>query len=375
MNPRERYLESLLFGHPDHVPLAPGGPRESTLKAWHQQGLPEDIHHLDALSEMLGVPREAFDTTISVPQCLRMTPTFEEKVLAHKDGHYIVRDWMGAITEISDTYDFTYIRSAKDFVTRKWHRFPVQNRDDWEDMAWRFNASDEARFPEGFWARCRELERSGKAIIISVSGPFWQMREWMGMENLCIMMAEQPDFVTEMAEFWRRFTLEVLETVFQRVRVDALMPSEDMAYKGHSMISPDMARRFLQPTYQDWHRLARSYDCPLLDMDSDGYIGELIPIWIESGFNCCNPIEIAAGNDLLTFRGWFGTRMAYHGGVDKRAIAAGGQAMRDQVMHAVPQLISEGGYIPRCDHGVPPDISWPNFIEYTRLLAELTGWL
>jgi len=110
-------------------------------------------------------------------------------------------------------------------------------------------------------------------------------------------------------------------------------------------------------------------------MDSDGYIGELIPLWIESGFNCCNPIEIAAGNDLLTFRGWFGTRMAYHGGVDKRAIAAGGQTMRDEVMHAVPQLIEEGGYIPGCDHGVPPDISWPDFVEYTRLLAELTGWL
>jgi hypothetical protein len=24
---------------------------------------------------------------------------------------------------------------------------------------------------------------------------------------------------------------------------------------------------------------------------------------------------------------------------------------------------------------VPPDISWPDFVEYTRLLAELTGWL
>ena len=55
-----------------------------------------------------------------------MIPTFEEKVLEHKDGHYIVQDWMGAITEISDEFDYTYIRSAKDFVTRKWHRFPVQ---------------------------------------------------------------------------------------------------------------------------------------------------------------------------------------------------------------------------------------------------------
>ncbi|OQA30800.1 MAG: Adenylate cyclase 1 [Betaproteobacteria bacterium ADurb.Bin341] len=49
-----------------------------------------------------------------------MIPTFEEKVLEHKNGHYIVQDWMGAVTEISDKYDYTYIRNAIDFVTRRW---------------------------------------------------------------------------------------------------------------------------------------------------------------------------------------------------------------------------------------------------------------
>ena len=69
-----------------------------------------------------------------------MIPTFQEKVLAHRDGHYIVQDWMGAITEISDTYDYTYIRAAKDFVTRKWHRFPVVSREDWEKkIRWRYD--------------------------------------------------------------------------------------------------------------------------------------------------------------------------------------------------------------------------------------------
>lgn len=49
----------------------------------------------------------------------KMRPTFEEKVLSHQNGHYIVRDWMGAVMEISDRFDYTYIRTAKDFVTRK----------------------------------------------------------------------------------------------------------------------------------------------------------------------------------------------------------------------------------------------------------------
>ena len=43
----------------------------------------------------------------------RMIPTFGEKVLEHRDGHYVVQDWMGNITEISGEYDFTYIRSPQ----------------------------------------------------------------------------------------------------------------------------------------------------------------------------------------------------------------------------------------------------------------------
>ena len=62
-------------------------------------------------------------------------------------------------------------------------------------------------------------------------------------------------------------------------------------------------------------------------------------------------------------------------GIDKRAIAAGGETMRGELLRVIPPLLEEGGYIPGCDHGVPPDISWPNFVDYARLLAELTGWV
>ena len=64
MNPRERYLETLRFGHPDHVPLQPGGPRESTLAVWHTQGLPEDANWVDVMAAEIGVPSEAFDLLV-----------------------------------------------------------------------------------------------------------------------------------------------------------------------------------------------------------------------------------------------------------------------------------------------------------------------
>ena len=374
MTPRERYRETLLFGRPDKVPFAPGGPRESTLAAWHQQGLPEGRNYMQALYEILGITPEQTMPQVSPGVSFQMIPTFEEKVLQHRDGHYIVQDWMGAITEISDRYDYTYIRAAKDFVTRKWHRFPVQNRADWERMKERFDPHAPGRFPEGFGERCARLRERDYVAVVHFNGPFWQMREWCGFEGLCIFMAEDPEFVDEMSAFWAEFVSATMAPILERVQLDAVGISEDKAYKAHSMISPAMVRRFLTPAYERWVPEVRASGCPIIDMDSDGHIGELIPLWIEAGINCCDPIEVAAGNDIMEYRSRFGHSIAYRGGIDKRAIAKGGEVMRGEVARVAP-VVKDGGYIPGCDHGVPPDISWPKFIEYARLLAELTGWL
>jgi uroporphyrinogen decarboxylase len=149
--------------------------------------------------------------------------------------------------------------------------------------------------------------------------------------------------------------------------------SEDMAYKQHSMISPAQVREFLLPTYKRWGEIVRRAGCPIYGVDSDGFLGELIPIWIEAGMNECDPMEVAAGNDLVELRREYGTRMAYRGGVDKRAMAKGGRVIEEEMRRLEP-VIRDGGYIPGCDHGVPSDVSWESYVYYVRLLAEATGW-
>ena len=374
MTPRDRFIAALTFGEPDRVPLTPGGPRESTLAAWRQQGLPEGVNYYAALLEALGIEPEKTQPPVSPDVSFRMIPEFEEKVLEHRNGHYVVQDWMGAIVEISDRYDYTYLRHAKDFVTRKWHKFPVETRADWEEMKARYDPRSPGRFPADFEERCAALRDRDYVVSIGFNGPFWQLREWCGFEGLCLLMADDPDFVEEMCVFWTEFVSATMAPVLERVQLDCVNLSEDMAFKVHSMISPAMARRFLLPAYQRWLGEIEASGCPVVDMDSDGYIADLIPVWIEAGINSCSPIEVAAGNDIAAYRRQFGRQMAYRGGIDKRAIAKGGEIMRAEVMRVAP-LLEEGGFIPACDHGVPPDISWPNYVEYARLLAKLTGWL
>jgi uroporphyrinogen decarboxylase len=155
---------------------------------------------------------------------------------------------------------------------------------------------------------------------------------------------------------------------------DVVHLSEDMAYKEHAMISPAMTREFLLPAYQRWGEIVRRHKCPVYAMDSDGHVGELIPIWIEAGINLCDPMEVAAGNDLPAYRRRYGRNMAYRGGIDKRAIAKGGAAIEAEFARLAP-AIRAGGYIPGCDHGVPADVSWANYVRYVGLLAKATGWM
>ncbi|MBN1673549.1 MAG: hypothetical protein JXR37_21060 [Kiritimatiellae bacterium] len=375
MNARERFRATYLFGQPDKVPLEPGGGRKSTREAWLAQGMPAGVGNVAEYAYRAAGGTQAWPGNgkgFGVNH--RMIPQFEEKVLERGPETQIVQDWKGNVCEIANTYTVEYLRNAIDFVTRRWIRCPVESRADWEAMKKRYDPDDPARLPSDAEARGVRLQDRDWPLTVSFHGPFWQMREWTGFEPLCLLFYDDPGLVRDMVAFWGDYVAALLERVFRCVVPDQVHLSEDMAYKHFSMISPAMVREFLLPVYKRWGALIRGAGCPIYGMDSDGYIGELIPIWMEAGINACNPIEVAAGNDIVAYRRQFGREMAFYGGIDKRAMARGGDTLRREIARIEP-VVRDGGYVPSCDHGIPPDVSWPNYLEYVRLLARITGWL
>lgn len=375
MNPRQRLVETLCFGKPDRIPLEPGNGRESTLRVWHEQGLPLDGQDPPRYAYLQAGGMEEWPAGgegFWVKE--RMIPQFEEKVIEQRANSQIVQDWKGNICEIGKEFTVGYLREARDFVTRRWIKCPVESRADWDHMKWRYNPDDPSRLPSDAQALGRRLVGRTWPITFNFSGPFWQLREWLGFENLCTMFHDDPDFVREMVGFWEEYVARLMERAFRCLVPDVVHISEDMAYKGFSMISPFMTREFLLPTYRRWGELIRGAGCPLYAVDSDGFVGELIPIWLEAGIRVCDPMEVAAGNDIVALRKEFGRKMAFRGGVDKRAMAKGGKAIEEEIRRITP-VVKSGGYIPGCDHAVPPDVSWPDYVRYVGLLARLTGWL
>jgi uroporphyrinogen decarboxylase len=140
---------------------------------------------------------------------------------------------------------------------------------------------------------------------------------------------------------------------------------EDMAYKSGSLISPAMFRSFMTPYYRRLIDFAKSKGVGIFVVDSDGYIEELLPLFMEAGVTALLPFEVRAGNDIERVREKYPS-FGILGGIDKSALSQ--KSSIDRELEKVPGMIARGGYIPYVDHGIPPGVSWENFKYYRERL-------
>ncbi len=174
-------------------------------------------------------------------------------------------------------------------------------------------------------------------------------------------------------------------TVFKKVLVPLPIPIdmaswwEDMAYNLGPLISPVWVQRLMVPNYRRVNEDLYRRGTGLIGVDSDGNCEKLIASWLEAGNNCIFPDEVAAGSDVVDLRRKFGRDLHLIGGIDKRALARGPEAIRDELEQRLP-LVSQGGYLPAVDHNVPPDISFEDYSFYQHYLGQrcqyyLDHWL
>ena len=366
MTARERLLKTLTFGDPDRIFYYFGNPRRSTFAAWYLQGLPrmKETGEFGEKSDF-----DAFVGTDLMEMALPVEkgtfPPFEERVLEYTEHGQIWQDSMGIIM-----HDAGRKLNTPGFRTRSYISHPVNNRKEWLRMQERFNPSSQGRYPDT-WddlvARYRDRDFS---IMISIPGLYWKARDWVGFEDLSLMFYDDSKLVHEMMEHYTVFIMALLDRAVSDGMADGVNLDEDMAYKHASMISPTMFREFMLPRYRRIIHHLKDRGLPLLLIGSDGHIGELIPLWIEAGADGTWPIEIAAHNDPVKYRKRFGKRIAMLGGIDKREIRSR-ERVYAEVVGKVSWLIEHKGYVPKLDHGIPPDVPLRSFLYMCELIKAI----
>ncbi len=253
-------------------------------------------------------------------------------------------------------------------------RFPVETREDFRKFwAERMTPDLAARLGTDYVARLQAYrDRDFPLIIISDrwGGFFGPLRNLTGVENLCMLFYDDPAFVEEMMDATADFVIAMLGQILDVTDIDCYGFWEDMAFKTGPLLGPAQARKYMLPRYKRVVDFVRSRGVEWISLDSDGDITELIPVWLDAGINILYPFEAQAGMDVLAVRREYGRDLRMWGGINKRALATGPEAI-DAELERVRPLVEEGGYIPGLDHSMPPDVSFANYCYYMEKLPTI----
>ena len=327
---------------------------EETLECWHGEGLPRDAD----LLEFFGLDRVVF--TGGKPYT--PLPRFEEQVLAEEAETRVVRDELGVTKRVSKRHEGS--------TMPQWLDFPIKTRADFAAFSKRLDPHSPSRYSAA-WDRLKEEWKHRDYPLGIGSGSFFghTLQRWVGTENLCVLLYDEPAFVHEMLDYLEWFFLELIRGPVAEVDFDFASFGEDIAYKGRSFISPRTFREFFQPHYVRICELLRGRGVDVIFVDSDGYIDELIPLWLEVGINGFSPLEVAAGEDAVALKKRYGRDIVLAGNVDKRALLRG-EAEIDREVAKARTLLAQGGYFPAVDHSVPPDVPLASFRYFLHALRQ-----
>ena len=203
------------------------------------------------------------------------------------------------------------------------------------------------------------------------------LRSLIGPVELLYKFYEEPELIHDCMETWFELADKVISEHQKYVTLDEIFLAEDICYNKGSLISPKMIREFLFPYYQ---KLIDNIKKRQLDknrhlyiqIDTDGFAVPLIPIYQEIGMDVMSPFEVASGCDVVKIAKDF-PELIMTGGIDKRILAESKNSINKELERIIPFMRERGGYIPTCDHGVPEEVPYENYLFYRKRCVELGG--
>lgn len=353
MNSRERFLATARYGQRDRLFHWELGPFEETIRRWHEQGLPGDCEWNH------GAGYDRFELG---PVKVGLCPRFDYEVLDEVGDYEIYRDTDGVIKK--------KIKNLPPPAMSQYLKYPLRGRENWPEFRRRLRPESPARFPV-FWESIKvEYRNRDFPLGLSSGSIYGWLRSWMGLEGISMAIYDDPAFIEQAAEEIADTILSVMERALDGVEYDFAAFWEDMGYKTGPLISPEHYRRMFLPQYRRIIERIHRAGIDIIMVDSDGNVEQLIPCWLDVGINFPYPMEVAAGMDVVRLRRRFGKDLRMAGGMDKRVLAGEKAAIKQMVEERIP-LMQEGGYIPGCDHAIPPDIPWDNYRYYRDLLLQV----
>ncbi|NUQ01096.1 MAG: hypothetical protein HUU35_14705 [Armatimonadetes bacterium] len=349
MNSRERLQAALRRQTPDRLPRCEQSYWPATLERWRREGMPAEATPA-ALFDLDPFLNYRFDNSLRLP-----VERLEETA-----DWYLERDDDGV----------TYKHWTSSYGPPSEVDYLVKSRSDWERVKERL-LPDPDRIGPGVREAITRANQSGQFCTVSPGEPVWWALRTLGLERAMLALALEPDFFRDMMEAQATLALELLRQLLaDGLRPDGVLFSSDLCYRNGMLFSPASYRSLMQDLHREYATLCHEHDL-LLVLHCDGDVRELIPLIIEAGFDCIEPLEARAGNDVRELKPRYGRQLSFFGNIDMDTLATNDRALiRHEVVSKIEAAKVGGGYVHQSDHSVPPTVSYASYCYWMELAQE-----
>jgi len=203
----------------------------------------------------------------------------------------------------------------------------------------------------------------GKFIFFGGMFVFEWLRGTLGDQIMLESLALEPEWIHDFNRTYTDFYLRHLAYLFDHAgQPDGAFIYEDLGYNKGLFCSPAMYRELIMPYHRELFSFFHDRDMPVI-LHSCGNATAAVPMLLEAGIDCLQPMEAKAGMDVVELARQFGDRLSFMGNLDVRVLESGNkEAIEAEIVGKMEALKSLGAaYFFHSDHSITPNVSFASY--------------
>ena len=248
------------------------------------------------------------------------------------------------------SYPLAETKSVAEVET--WSKWPKTNYWDWKTVV-----------PE-----IRKVNKTTRYHIrYDIGGIFESAWGIYGLDRFLTELYDHPEIPCAIMDCYTDLMISNVHSLMSEAQglIDIVYTYDDVATQNSLLLSPAMWRKFILPRHLRLNKVIKSYGLKIL-YHSCGAIYPLIePLVEEMGIDVLNPLQPrAAKMDMEKIKSEFGSRIAFHGGIDLQQTMSQGTPtdVKNEVADRIRVLGNGGGYICTTAHYIQADTPLENVI-------------
>ena len=198
------------------------------------------------------------------------------------------------------------------------------------------------------------------------------MRGTIGDENFLPALLEEPEWIHDFCRVYLDHFRTHYEHLFREAGVpDGMWIYEDWGFTNGLFCSPKTMAELVMPYEKALIDFFKSYKLPVI-LHSCGDIRKAIPLAIDAGFDCLQPMEAKAGCNVIEIAKTYGNKLAYMGNINVVPLSTNDPAkVREEVLPKLKAMKEMRiSYFFHSDHSVPPSVHLKTYEYALKLFRE-----